>query len=75
MAKSKYRDIKGTEIRKLADLCVAQLGLVDPHGFGICWESDANKLNRIAEILGVPYRISNKCDTHKGPELINIEEP
>lgn len=73
MSNARRKEIKGAEIRQLADLCSEYLGMVDPNGFGICWESDANKLNRIAEILGVPYRISNKCDTRKGPELINIE--
>lgn len=35
-----------------------------------------SKLRRIkvAEILGIPYRVSNKCDTRVGPELVELKE-
>lgn len=73
MSNSRRREIKGAEVRQLADLCITYLGLVDPNGFGICWETDAEKLNKVAEVLGVPYRISDKCDTRVGPKLIELK--
>lgn len=69
MSNSKLCSIKGAEIRKLADMCSQHLRMIDPHGFGVCWEYDAEKVNKVAEILGIPYRVSNKCDTRVGPEL------
>ena len=74
MSSSKFQKLKGAEIRQLADLCVSRLNMMDPHGFGVCWQMDAYKLNEIARILGVPYRIPVQGDTRVGPKLRNINE-
>ena len=70
MSNSRRREIKGAEVRQLADLCITYLGLVDPNGFGICWRYDAEVVNKVAEVLGVPYRISDRWD--RKPVLVKV---
>ena len=73
MANSKTRELKGAEIRQLAEMCTNRLRMIDPHGFGLCWRYDAEKVNKVAEVLGVPWRISDGCDTRIGPKLVKVE--
>ena len=72
MSNRKNRELKGAEIRQLADMCVARLNNTDPHGFGYCWRYDATVVNKVAEALGIPYRISDGCDTRIGPNLKKV---
>lgn len=72
MSNHKNRELKGAEIRQLAEMCVNHLSMIDPHGFGLCWRSDAEKVNKVAEVLGIPWRISDGWDTRIGPRLVKV---
>ncbi len=70
MSNHKNRETKSAEIRQLADMCVARLNNTDPHGFGYCWRYDAEVVNKVAEVLGIPYRISDRWD--RKPVLVKV---
>ena len=70
MSNHKNRETKSAEIRQLADMCVARLNNTDPHGFGYCWRYDAAVVNKVAEVLGIPYRISDRWD--RKPVLVKV---
>ncbi len=70
MSKHKKRETKSAEIRQLADMCVTRLNNIDPHGFGYCWRGDAEVVNKVAEVLGIPYRISDRWD--RKPVLVEV---
>lgn len=72
MSNHKNRELKGAEIRQLAEMCANHLRMIDPHSFGLCWRSDAETVNKVAEVLGIPWRISDGWDTRIGPRLVKV---
>jgi hypothetical protein len=72
MSNHKNRELKGAEIRQLAEMCANHLRMIDPHGFGLCWRSNAETVNKVAEVLGIPWRISDGWDTRIGPRLVKV---
>lgn len=71
--KKMRRELKGAEVKQLAEKCIESLqGIADHSTYGICWEYYAERVNKVAEILEVPYRISDRADTRVGPNLLKV---
>lgn len=71
--KKMRRELKGAEVKQLAEKCILELRIIADHSdFGTTWEYDAEIVNKVAEILEVPFRISDRADTRVGPNLQKV---
>lgn len=73
MSKSQRREIKGAEVKLLAEKCIYKLQTIADHStFGTTWRYDTEIVNKVAAALEIPYRITEGADTRIGPRLQEV---